>query len=434
MHNINTLFNKKWVITATPLVNDVDDFYSYFKFLELEGMENRSIWKTHILQGINGLKKLNEWIKKYSIQYNKDEVLQLPGRCEDKIILEFSTLENEFYYALKEYSMTRIKTILEKIKILKLRKEKIISKMLNTHILTLITRLKQACNSPYLVIQKIDRIKHTFNLQEATKMLLFFNETKNREEECIICYDTVADYISECGHKCCKSCWKKLQQYNVHSCPTCRQPITDMIPISEVLKETYNLEEEHSSYQLTQFKLSTKIKNTISITKKIIKKKEKVIIVSQYVKMIELVKELFQQDSTLKKIKHVTLQGSVQIEDRTKAISQFQTDDSIQICFISLLSSSEGITLTSANHLINLDIWWNSAKMNQVYDRIYRIGQTRKVHIYNFQIKESIEEKIELLIEKKDKISNLALLKKWSLRNLDNYDDTWIKKVIKLLD
>lgn len=428
LHNINCQFKKKWIITATPLVNSEDDFFSYFKFLQLEGVEERSFWKKEISRGINGIKKLNEWIHKYSIQYKKEDVLQLPERHQENILIEFTDLEQDFYNALREYSMTRIKTILERIKTLKAQKEKVISKLLNSNMLTLITRLKQACNSPHLVIEKMTRINDCKDIEKATNKLRFFNESKNRVEECGICYDMIANYISNCGHKCCGSCWEKLKQYGINKCPTCRSHIVTMDDIMLICENSDNIEND-------SFKMSSKINNIISITKDVVKnKKEKIIIVSQYVKMLDLVKDMFNNDSILKKVKHVSLQGCISMDKRTENIHNFQTKKNIKICFLSLLSSSEGLTLTAANHLINIDSWWNSAKMNQVCDRIYRIGQERPVYIYNLQIKESIEEKIQHLVHQKSKISELTLIKKWSLHDLNNYDDHWMKKIIKLIN
>ena len=77
-----------------------------------------------------------------------------------------------------------------------------------------------------------------------------------------------------------------------------------------------------------------------------------------------------------KNIKYVSLQGNIPLKQRTDAITQFQTNPDIKVCFISLMSSAEGINLVSSNHLVLVDSWWNNAKMIQVMDRIHRIGQT----------------------------------------------------------
>jgi SNF2 family DNA or RNA helicase len=97
------------------------------------------------------------------------------------------------------------------------------------------------------------------------------------------------------------------------------------------------------------------------------------------------------------------------------------------------MSSAEGINLTSANHLVLLDSWWNDAKMIQVCDRIHRIGQNKTVNIYKFHIDETIEEKICKRLEQKSKINQL-ILNKWIIKDTKNYDTSWIKETIKLIE
>ena len=98
------------------------------------------------------------------------------------------------------------------------------------------------------------------------------------------------------------------------------------------------------------------------------------------------------------------------------------------------MSSAEGINLTSANNLILLDMWWNDSKMLQVSDRVHRIGQKREVNIYRMKVggENSIEERVNRLIMKKEKLKNL-ILKNWEIEDIDNYDDDWIKTPIKLI-
>jgi SNF2 family DNA or RNA helicase len=98
------------------------------------------------------------------------------------------------------------------------------------------------------------------------------------------------------------------------------------------------------------------------------------------------------------------------------------------------MSSAEGINLTAANNLVLLDMWWNDSKMLQVSDRVHRIGQKREVNIYRMKVggENSIEERVNRLIMKKEKLKNL-ILKNWEIKDIDNYDDDWIKTPIKLI-
>ena len=68
-----------------------------------------------------------------------------------------------------------------------------------------------------------------------------------------------------------------------------------------------------------------------------------------------------------------------------------------------------GLNLTAANHVIHFDRWWNPAVENQATDRAFRIGQHKKVMVHKFVTQGSIEEKIDVLLEKKKELSKKIL-------------------------
>lgn len=426
---------KKWIVTATPIFNEPNDAFAYFKFLGYEGIDSKREWTNTISKSLNGLQILNNWMEKYGLSLKKTDVLkELKDKNELKLKLEFTDIEKEFYNALKEYSQVRMKTLVRRIDKLNRKVFEDIDgsmrKILHSNVMVYILRLKQACNSPWLILQCMERLKGTSNMRDAIDRLKFFNESKNIEEECPICYDTIADYIADpCGHKCCRGCWNRMISAGIVNCPKCRTYVDDIHPVnnksvSEKITDVINMDE---------FKYSSKIQKLIEITKNVIKKNEKIVVVSQWVSMLKIIRHVFENDKTLKKFKFVSLQGDMPLKNRTEAINEFQNNNDIKICFVSLMSSAEGINLIASNHLVLIDSWWNNAKMTQVMDRIHRIGQKRDVTIYNLQIKNSIEEQIEQLVEKKYKMANLVL-NKWNIHDTKNYDDSWMKNIIKLID
>lgn len=270
-------------------------------------------------------------------------------------------------------------------------------------------------------------------MREAIDRLKYFNESKNIEEECPICYDTIANYIAEpCGHKCCEKCWNRMINLGIVNCPKCRSYVDDIHPIDDKKPEEIACAKNYEQ-SIEELKNSSKIQKLIEITKKVIDNNEKIVVVSQWVSMLKIIKHVFENDNVLKNIEFVSLQGDMPLKNRTDAINKFQNDKNIKVCFVSLMSSAEGINLIASNHLVLIDSWWNNAKMTQVMDRIHRIGQTKEVTIYNLQIKNSIEEQIEQLVEKKYKMANLVL-SKWNIHDPKNYDDSWMKNIIKLIE
>lgn len=426
---------KKWIVTATPIFNEPNDAYAYFKFLGYEGIDSKKEWTNIISKSLNGLQILNNWFEKYGISLKKSYVLkELKNKNELQLTLTFNELEQEFYNALKEYSQLRMKTLVRRINSLNRKVFEDINgsmrKILHSNVMVYILRLKQACNSPWLILQCMERLKVCTNMREAIDRLKFFNESKNIEEECPICYDTIADYIAEpCGHKCCKNCWNRMINVGIVVCPKCRGYIEDIHPIKDckqddIIKDKVNIDE---------LKISSKIQKIIEISKNVVKNDEKLVIVSQWVSMLKIIKQVFKNDTSLQHMKFVSLQGDLSIKQRTDAINKFQNNKDIKICFVSLMSSAEGINLVASNHLILVDSWWNNSKMIQVMDRIHRIGQEKDVTIYNLQMKNSIEEKIQQVVNKKHKMTNLVI-NKWNINDTTNYDDSWMKNIIKLID
>lgn len=426
----------KWIVTATPIFNKVDDIYSYFRFLELEGIDSRKEWHhmTHTASGIQTYRQLNEIVKKHSLRMLKKNVLneELPPKQEINVPVILSDFEREFYESLWNYSTQRMKMLSSRLKTLSGLKDlnsQMLRKIFTNNILVYILRLKQSCNNPWLVINKMKRLQNVNTLQKARDRLDFFNSSLNMEEECPICYDNVADGIaSPCGHKCCMQCWGKITRFGLHKCPKCRSDIDsidkiEVVKVNETRVENTELENE--------LKTSSKIKSLIGIIRDKISRSEKVVVVSQWVTMLDIVRKIVDEKIN---VKSVSLQGNIQMRSRERSINDFQTDSSIKICYISLMSSAEGINLTAANNLVLLDTWWNQSKMIQVSDRVHRIGQTRDVNIYKLSVggENSIEERVQKLVSKKERLKNLVM-NKWNIEKEETYDDDWIRQPVKLL-
>lgn len=99
------------------------------------------------------------------------------------------------------------------------------------------------------------------------------------------------------------------------------------------------------------------------------------------------------------------LHGSVAVGKRKKIIEQFQTGEYIPFMVLSLKAGGVGLNLTRANHVVHFDRWWNPAVENQATDRVFRIGQQKKVMVHKFITRGTIEEKIDEMLEKKAQLS-----------------------------
>jgi SNF2 family DNA or RNA helicase len=91
---------------------------------------------------------------------------------------------------------------------------------------------------------------------------------------------------------------------------------------------------------------------------------------------------------------------------REAQLEKFKNNSDCRVLLISLKCGSLGLNLTVANVVILLDIWWNPAIEDQAIDRVHRIGQDKPVKVYKFLIKDTVEDNIIRLQDKKV-ISNL---------------------------
>ena len=87
--------------------------------------------------------------------------------------------------------------------------------------------------------------------------------------------------------------------------------------------------------------------------------------------------------------------------ERERAIQSFQNDDSCRVFLISLKAGGVGLNLTAADYVYIVDPWWNPAVEQQAIDRTHRIGQTKNIFAYRMICKDTIEDKILQLQEKK---------------------------------
>src|SRR4030095_1629064 len=101
----------------------------------------------------------------------------------------------------------------------------------------------------------------------------------------------------------------------------------------------------------------------------------------------------------------LVLHGETPVKQRQSLVDRFQKDESIPFFVISLRAGGFGLNLTAASHVIHFDRWWNPAVENQATDRAFRIGQTKSVLVHKFLCRGTVEEKIDALMEEKQKLS-----------------------------
>jgi len=143
----------------------------------------------------------------------------------------------------------------------------------------------------------------------------------------------------------------------------------------------------------------------------------KTLIFSQFLGMLALIK----QKLTELDVKFEYFDGSTSAPDREKAIQSFQNDESVRVFLISLKAGGVGLNLTAADYVYIVDPWWNPAVEQQAIDRTHRIGQTKNIFAYRMICKDTIEDKILQLQERKRTLA----------RELIADDTTFVKSLSK---
>ena len=105
----------------------------------------------------------------------------------------------------------------------------------------------------------------------------------------------------------------------------------------------------------------------------------------------------------------LVLHGGTEVKQRQLLVRKFQEDDRVPFFVLSLKAGGSGLNLTAASHVIHFDRWWNPAVEDQATDRAFRIGQTRNVLVHKFLCRGTLEEKIDTLIESKQRMTREVL-------------------------
>lgn len=125
---------------------------------------------------------------------------------------------------------------------------------------------------------------------------------------------------------------------------------------------------------------------------------QKVVVFSQYLNMLDIMENYLQKEG----IAYASVRGST--IKRGEEVKRFNTDPECEVFLGSLQATGLGVDLTAASVVIHYDRWWNAAREDQATDRVHRIGQQRGVQVFKLVTKNTFEEKIDQLIERKGKL------------------------------
>jgi superfamily II DNA or RNA helicase len=170
------------------------------------------------------------------------------------------------------------------------------------------------------------------------------------------------------------------------------QVLQGLTKLRQIANHPYMIDKEYEGE-------SGKFENVIHTLQNVLSRGHKVLVFSQFVKQLEIYRNHFDSEE----IRYAYLDGATQ--NRGAVVEEFQQNSDIKLFLISLKAGGVGLNLTEADYVFMLDPWWNPAIEQQAIDRTHRIGQTKKVFIYKFITKDSVEEKILALQNRKRSVA-----------------------------
>lgn len=158
---------------------------------------------------------------------------------------------------------------------------------------------------------------------------------------------------------------------------------------------------------------SAKMERMIELVQEIVASGQKAIIFSNWESMTEVARE------KLKSYNPAYITGATKADERMKEVERFQTDDKCKVIIGTIGAMGTGLTLTAAQNVIFLDSPWNMALKAQAEDRAHRIGTKGTVSVITLCCRDTIDERIEELVEKKGQIADALVDGKISIDDIN---------------
>jgi uncharacterized Zn finger protein/ERCC4-related helicase len=152
--------------------------------------------------------------------------------------------------------------------------------------------------------------------------------------------------------------------------------------------------------------MSGKTELLFELLDSIVESGEKVLIFTQFTEMGDMLERFITERFGDRPMFY---HGGCNIKQREEMVRRFQHNRADKIFLLSLKAAGTGLNLTAASHVIHYDLWWNPAVENQATDRAYRIGQKKNVMVHRMICKNTFEERIDEMIQRKKHLAEMTV-------------------------
>ncbi|KHO01217.1 DNA repair protein rad-5 [Metarhizium album ARSEF 1941] len=435
----------RWVLTGTPIVNKLEDLFSLVRFLGVEPWNNFSFWKTFITvpfeagDFMRALDVVQTVLEPLVMRRTKDmetpdgqPLVPLPPKQVDIVDVELSKPERDVYdYIFHKAKRTFSKNV----------EAGTVMKAFTT-IFAQILRLRQSCCHPILVRNRdivADELEAGAAADAATgladdmdleTLVAHFTavtdeaardnftyganaleEIRNEaDKECPLCFDEPMNdqTVTGCWHSACRKCLLDFMKHEsdrgvVPRCFNCREPLNQR-DLFEVVRhdddQVNGVPKPRISLQrLGVNQSSAKVAALISELRALRREhpQMKSVVFSQFTSFLSLIEPALARAS----IRFLRLDGSMAQKARAAVLEAFTERTGFMVLLISLRAGGVGLNLTSAGRVFMMDPWWSFAVEAQAIDRVHRLGQEDEVVVKRFIVKESVEERMLRIQDRK---------------------------------
>ncbi|KAI0098208.1 SNF2 family N-terminal domain-containing protein [Nemania sp. FL0031] len=450
--------NRRWAVTGTPVQNKLDDLAALLAFLRLKPFDEKGKFTQYItapfkLCDPEIVPKLRVLVDSITLRRLKDKI-DLAPKTEHLVKLDFSPEERRLYQLFEQNAQ-------DKVQVLAAGRERMVGGKVYIHILQSILRLRLICahgrdllNDADLEIVQGMTVDSAIDIDSddedskpaipesrSYEAFALMEETNN--DLCISCKrrigsndgadmssereEDVIGHMTACFHLLCPNCisaWKQeTDGRDLGNCLFCGSYIR--FQCNELRKS--KIEVEHEGHHPNRKESKDRSKDgyagytvphtkTIALVEDLLKSEAeskakpdeppfKSVVFSAWTSHLDLIEIALDKVG----IRFTRLDGKMTRPARSAAMTAFREDESVHVILVSISAGGLGLNLVTGNTVYMMEPQYNPAAEAQAVDRVHRLGQKRPVRTIRYIMRDSIEEKMLALQDKKMKLASLSM-------------------------